>query len=302
VPYLNQPDSHAHKVYYQCDYCQNLGSRAIKEYNRNIKEKSGPLRYCSSKCSILYRKLNKLKQLNCKECGEIFIPDNSSRKFCSRNCSGLSSNRNRSIEFRLKQSVSIKTSEKAINSHVNRSENFRAAYEENPKFCIICNLPKPWSKRFTKTCGSSACIKKSIGSPEQRAKISTARKKRFANGSLKVTGGNTKWLTYKNFKVQGSFEYRTCIILDQTVENGKIAKWEYTNDRVPYINSKGKSATYLLDFKVWDNDGRIYYIETKGYIREDDELKWSAARSLGLILEVWFENDIVAHEAMLAST
>ena len=54
----------------------------------------------------------------------------------------------------------------------------------------------------------------------------------------------------------------------QWKELRNIKDWEYTNDRVPYIGVDRKQHTYLLDFKVFNNDNTFYYIETKGYEQE----------------------------------
>lgn len=114
-----------------------------------------------------------------------------------------------------------------------------------------------------------------------------------------VTGGNTQWLDYKGIRVQGTFELRTCYILDAWKVSGRIRDWEYTNDRIPYVRRDGAVSTYLLDFKIWDQDGTIRYVEVKGYERENDQEKWTAAQHAGLGIEIWFEKDIVAYEGAL---
>lgn len=118
----------------------------------------------------------------------------------------------------------------------------------------------------------------------------------FKEGKLKVTGGTTKWISYKGIKVQGSYEYRTCCILDKWIELGKISRWEYTNDRFSYDGMDGKTHNYLLDFKVWNADNTFYYLEVKGYQKLSDELKWNAVRKAGFPLVVWFNADITKEE------
>jgi len=46
-------------------------------------------------------------------------------------------------------------------------------------------------------------------------------------------------------------------------------------------------------------DGSIYYIETKGYKNGTDELKWKTAKDKGLVLEVWFGDDIRKTEEVM---
>lgn len=108
--------------------------------------------------------------------------------------------------------------------------------------------------------------------------------------------GTTKWYKYKNIKVQGTYELRTCKILDYWKKIKKIKSWEYTNDRITYIGSDNKKHSYLLDFKVVENNSNIYYIETKGYKTIEDELKWNAVKELGYKLLVWYNEDILNEE------
>lgn len=132
-------------------------------------------------------------------------------------------------------------------------------------------------------------------SSERRIKFSKTMEKsllkQWKNGR-EQKGGYTKYLEYKNIKVQGTYELRMCHILDKMVEENKIYSWEYTNDRYPYIRKNGDKSTYLLDFKVYTNKEEFYYIETKGFIRENDIEKWDAIRNLGFRLDVLFIEDI----------
>lgn len=92
--------------------------------------------------------------------------------------------------------------------------------------------------------------------------------------------------------MQGSYEVSTCKILDHWISEKKILNWEYTSDKIEYIGLDCKPHSYLIDFKVFNLDGSFWYIEVKGFIRDNDELKWKAVRDKGLTLEVWFKKDI----------
>ena len=96
----------------------------------------------------------------------------------------------------------------------------------------------------------------------------------------------------------GTYELRTCKILDFWKNDGKIKDWEYTNDRIQYI-FKNKKSTYILDFKVFTNDGSFYYIETKGYVTERDLAKWEAAKNNGFVMKIWLNKDILEHEILI---
>jgi hypothetical protein len=126
--------------------------------------------------------------------------------------------------------------------------------------------------------------------------ISNFVAQQYRDGTKLPLGGRTKWYTYKNHRVQGTYELRTCAILDNWLDNNLIKSWDYTRDRIPYVKVNGKDATYLLDFKVENNDDTVYYIETKGFKRENDQLKWDAAKAQGINLVVWFDEDIKREE------
>lgn len=76
------------------------------------------------------------------------------------------------------------------------------------------------------------------------------------------------------------------------LKTNEIKYWEYTNDRIKYINSQGIESTYLLDFKVTKNDDTWFYLETKGYQTPNDILKWNAVKEAGFELKVFFDEDI----------
>jgi len=163
----------------------------------------------------------------------------------------------------------------------------------------------PWNRGRTNVYSEETLVKirealmGHFVSNETRKNLSLAVKKSYENGKP-VFGGITRWVevetTHGKIKVQGTYELRTCKILDRWKRDGDIKDWEYTNDRIKYIGVDGKEHFYLLDFKVLDNDENFYYIETKGYERENDKLKWDAVKRRGYELKVWFEEDIKKYE------
>ena len=80
-------------------------------------------------------------------------------------------------------------------------------------------------------------IPRSIRSEESKQRISKGALKSYQDGQ-RVGGGFTKWHDYKNIRVQGTFELRTCQILDIWKESNVIKDWEYTNDRIEYIGRR----------------------------------------------------------------
>lgn len=127
-------------------------------------------------------------------------------------------------------------------------------------------------------------------------KYSDLQKNMYATGIQKVGGGKTKWYTYNNIRVQGTYELRCCIILDKIKELGYIYNWEYTKDRIPYIGIDGEEHSYLLDFKVYKSQSEFYYIEVKGFVKDVDFLKWKAVDDNGFNMEVWYKHTLESYE------
>ena len=90
-----------------------------------------------------------------------------------------------------------------------------------------------------------------------------------------------------------------CKILDSWKFENQIKDWEYTKDRIVY-EYNGKKSTYLLDFKVFKNDGSYYYLEIKGYQINRDLAKWNETVKQGHELFIWFEKDIKYNESILS--
>jgi hypothetical protein len=222
----------------------------------------------------------------CQKCGEEFIQQKGLINFCSLSCRNSRKFNDESIN---------KKKESAIKNWNRGVYDFKKTALPIEKICVECNktfLCNPYRKN-QKYCS----IKCSSTSNERREKMSIIVKEQYRQGK-EVYGGRTKWVEVKTskgiIKVQGSYEKSTCLILDKWLFEKKIKNWEYTNDRVSYINSNGVTSTYILDFKVYDDEG-FYYLETKGRVVENDYLKWDAVRLLGHRLIVWFESDIKKH-------
>lgn len=229
----------------------------------------------------------------CPKCGTSY--HNKYGSHCSRKCANA---RTHSEETKTKM---------RLTSKINNIKEGRW-HKGKPAECEICKnvfQKSRCSSRFcSKECRKLSFRSKIVGSkrtPEQRKRISTSRKKRFSDGSLKVTGGDTQWKVYKNIKVQGSYELRTCMILDKLMELGEISSWNYAVTRVEYVNIEGNPATYTIDFTVI-TPSKTYYIETKGYIKPNDILKWEECKRRGMELLVWFKKDIQEQEKRLQMT
>lgn len=215
------------------------------------------------------------------------------KKTCSSTCSH-------------KRTLSNETKQK-ISSSLKKSDAYKIAMinQRNPiveSVCISCGNKFKYVKRKNGKnrlfCTSECACK----SKQYRDKISGIIKQQYENGKL-VYGGTTKWYSVETsngiIRVQGTYELRTCKILDYWKRKNIIRNWEYTKDRIKYIGDDGIEHNYLLDFKVFESDNNFYYIETKGYKRKNDDNKWKAVSDLKLKLVVWYENDISNEETKL---
>ena len=257
----------------------------------------------------------KIFMVNCFKCNkEIQISEyntNEPKKekyYCSRSCAN---SHIRTEESKKKTSDSIKNLIKIgkapgfIKNQMNYQPKEHKIYT---KQCLLCNKEFDTTNIKQQFC-SVLCARKNnmhIMSLKYQQKIknnpdwwSQFQKNLYASGKQYVAGGTTKWYNYKDIKVQGTYELRTCFILDKWKEEGKIKGWEYTNDRIEYIGLDNEKHSYLLDFKVFENNSSFYYIETKGYKKDNDELKWKATIDKGYKLKIWFEQDIIKKEKEL---
>lgn len=234
----------------------------------------------------------------CETCGKTFYEDwrknlKSRRKslprFCSRSCSNT---RVFSIETKEKMSKSSKGNIHVYKGKVKNKNGQYVEYEKSDRRCKICGEPIG----LTAYKNTRMCLKCLYYTKEHRDKISNVIKEQYNNGK-KVYGGLTKWYDYGSIRVQGTYEYRVCFILDEMKRQGEIESWEYTNERIPYIGPDNEKHLYLLDFKVDD-----FYIEVKGYIQDLDFYKWKGAKEQNIILYIWMLNDIQKNEKRLSIT
>lgn len=281
-----------------CDFCNKeyrfdthikwMSHRAGCEYNPNKKDKYKKI----SKSLTKKRNIYNFKCQKCDEKYELLLTENifnkgKYKKFCSIKCAN---SRIRTDEIKNKISLGVRNSVKyKLNSpKSNKIKNI----------CLYCNnefLRYP-CEMHRKYC-SVVCKNRDMKNRDDwKNNISKTRKRLFKEKKLKVTGGNTKWYDVKTsngkIRVQGTYEVKTCKILDMWKINDKIKDWYYTNDRIEYVGIDNKTHNYLLDFKVIENNDKFYYLEIKGYKRENDDLKWKAVRDFGYKLKVWFDKDI----------
>jgi hypothetical protein len=270
----------------------------IEEENLNtshfIKIKPKPLKY-------------KIIKKTCPSCGNVFETQDGLKHekfFCNLSCA----NKNRILSDETKQKIKRKILEK-IDKRLHKIPNKngeliiakrKEKLEKKCKFCENIFLTYKKNKEFcSQSCASKFSWKNGV---YKSIKFSEIQKKAYETGRQKVGGGKTKWFKYKDIKVQGTYELRTCFVLDKMKEENKIFDWEYTKDRIKYIGVDNEEHSYLIDFKIWKNKDDFYYLEVKGRIRENDLIKWDTTRKKGYTLEIWFLKEIRQKEKYLNLT
>lgn len=192
----------------------------------------------------------------------------------------------------------------AKRSKINKQVSEKLTIEPSSYICFKCKKEFISKRKNQKYCSRNCSILAiyKIGLKTIRdnpPNYSELVSQTYKNGKKIQSGGYTKWYYYKDIRVQGTYELRACKILDNWKDTKQIFDWEYTTDKLQYIGLDGKEHIYLLDFKVWDSENDFYYVETKGYVREIDPLKWKAVRKQGFNLEIWALAEIEAHEALV---
>lgn len=235
----------------------------------------------------------------CENCNEAHNGEHGSGRFCSLSCSRSFSTKNKRKEINKKIKLKLTginnhTGQKALIHNLQCICGVKFIVDHNHRDQIYCSVK---CARLNK--------KHPLLSERTKIKISKSVKKTYDNGK-RVYGGWTKWIEVETsigkIKVQGTFELRTCKILDCWKNVGKIKNWEYTNDRIKYIGVDKKEHNYLLDFKIIENDGSYWYLEIKGYEVLNDKLKWNETVKQGHKLKIWFNKNLKEEESKLTAS
>ena len=179
------------------------------------------------------------EQHTCERCGKVMTEKYGSGRFCSRSCAN---SREFSVETNLKRS---KTTAKTI------IDKNLLNYQNNPNFCVICNQPLPYSKRFNKTC-CKAC---------KLVYQSDIMKNVIKESGLHLTAiKKYKYGFYNGIECDSSWEL--AYVLYELDHGKNVIR---NTDCFPYTYNN-EIHSYFPDFIV-DN----VYVEIKGYY--DDVVK-----------------------------
>jgi len=74
------------------------------------------------------------------------------------------------------------------------------------------------------------------------------------------------------FYVRSTWEANVARYYKWLQSQGNIAKWEYEPCEFEFPVKRG-NRTYKPDFRITENDGRVWYCEVKGYMDNDSRVK-----------------------------
>lgn len=222
------------------------------------------------------------EQHHCERCGKLMLTKYGSGRFCSKFCANA---RPQSEEMKAKVRESSKRAYEAGlfpnlgnigngKSNKARSENARRRYNENPKFCAICNTKLSFEQRGARTC-SPPCAK-------QWQSIVMKQAAARAGGNLNPYGvrGTAKYGTYQGYHCDSSWELAFVMYcLDHNLDI------ERNTEGFPYTYH-GKEHLYFPDFIV-----NNIYIEIKNYNTDEVEAKRQQFPN-DKTLEILFKPDI----------
>lgn len=262
------------KLYFRNHY-QWMAHRSNCEFNPNQKEKLRKMRFTKS---LLMKEYN----LICF-CGKPYTLKLTERKYkkgnyrkhCSQSCANSHIQTQEQNEKRRIKSTKHKI-ETRICSQCNK--NFFVKENNRKRFCS-----KSCSGKYTSSILNS-----------RKFNLSKIVLNSYKNGRIPKGRTYADWMSYGDIKIQGTYELRTCYILDMMKEVGDIKDWGRNFDRFPYMYNEDEHS-YFPDFKITGKDDRIYYIEVKGRIYDIDRLKW---KSLEDKLEIWKIEDIKNFEML----
>lgn len=249
----------------------------------------------------------------CEYCGSVHDGSYASGRFCSQKCARGASTRGTKDKTKISNCIQCyKQIQINIRSRKTYCQTCKEKHINRPKthlvegVCVFCHnsfiRQVRYSCKNTNFC-SPSCQSKYTGriswDINHRSYTMSKIDQSWQKGVRPCRGGRCKRYKYKDTLVQGTYQLRTCYILDKFLELGKIKSWIYTNDRIKYKWQDGTEHYYFPDFKIIENNDTQYYLEIKGFTKHIDKLKWDQTIQQGYKLQVWFETDIIQNEKYL---
>jgi hypothetical protein len=206
----------------------------------------------------------------CETCSKKHNGNYGSGRFCDEKCARSFSTKNKRNYINKKLSQKTK---KLWEDGVYDSSR-KKGITKTPRKCVGCGTTfniESW--RPTKYCGLECAYQHK----ERRIKQSETTKQKYIEGKL-VYGGKTKWFEVESsiglIKVQGTYEVRTCKILDKWKDVGKIQP----------LTKKNKTAHDVTNTRYFLFSIFRYYIRYNFFLFFDKKYKHSKWRNLNQYL------------------
>lgn len=90
----------------------------------------------------------------------------------------------------------------------------------------------------------------------------------------------------KRFFARSAWECNIAAYLKFLRDNKEISDWAHEPEEFWFEGIKRGTRSYLPDFKVWRNDGTIYYIEVKGWMDKTSATKLARMKKYHPTVEV----------------
>lgn len=182
-------------------------------------------------------------------------------------------------------------------------DNVKRKCSNCKKFFKVKNSKERLKRKFcSQKCGLEF-VNKINKTDVSRKQQSDRMKKKLLAGE--IVSNNCLWYNVECsqgiVKAQGKFEVRAIKILDKLIEENKIINWKRNEDFIKYIDINNLHRNYLPDFKLFDKNG-FYYLEIKGYLRENDILKLNGVKNKNLRIEIWFDRELKMFEKQILSS
>lgn len=230
----------ADKISIKCQFCFNVFESTKKRILSQYRYYNTVLQFCSAKCSVGHRSLNKSKFVKCTECNAdirktISELSKSDNHFCSQSCSASHSNRKRHLKKLLNDPDKLANAIQRISQCINCNKPFTKTRQTQKCCSVLCNM----EHRSKNTYANSVC--KRIGANKYDSIRKSAR-----NYSIKI-------LPHKCANCGYDKHFETCHIK-------AIKNFDLSNTTLYEINNKD-NLIHLCPNCHWEFDNNLLTLD-----------------------------------------
>lgn len=97
-------------------------------------------------------------------------------------------------------------------------------------------------------------------------------------------------------QLRSGLEVRVARILDLLCDRHIYRSWSYEKFSFKYKDTKGYNHNYVPDFRVIDQLGKIFFIESKGFFKRNDYNKIKSMKLRGIDIYLLMNDDVTKWE------